>query len=275
MAGRYRIERRLGAGGMSTVFLATDTVLERAVAVKLLAEHLADDEAFVARFRREALAAARLQHPNVVQVFDSGQDPESRRHYIVMEYVDGPSCADLLREHKLLEHRRHRGDRARRVPRSRLRAPRGRGAPRRQAGQPPDRRGGAHHEDRRLRDRQGRRAHPDHPGGLRARHGGLPVARAGARRGGRAGVGHLLARRMHLPVPHRAGFRTSTRRSPSWRSSSSRTRSRRSPSCARRCRPSWTRRCACAWSARPRGATPPPSSSPRRSRPGGSAGPPT
>jgi eukaryotic-like serine/threonine-protein kinase len=102
VAGRYRIERRLGAGGMSTVFEATDTVLERAVAVKLLAEHLADDEAFVARFRREALAAARLQHPNVVQVFDSGQDLESRRHYIVMEYVNGPSCADLLREHKML-----------------------------------------------------------------------------------------------------------------------------------------------------------------------------
>jgi eukaryotic-like serine/threonine-protein kinase len=103
VGGRYRIERRLGAGGMSTVFMATDTVLERSVAVKLLAEHLADDEAFVARFRREALAAARLQHPNIVQVFDSGQDPESRRHYIVMEYVDGPSCADLLRERKRLE----------------------------------------------------------------------------------------------------------------------------------------------------------------------------
>ena len=103
VAGRYRIERRLGAGGMSTVFMATDTVLERSVAVKLLAEHLADDEAFVARFRREALAAARLQHPNIVQVFDSGQDADSRRHYIVMEYVDGPSCADLLRDRKRLE----------------------------------------------------------------------------------------------------------------------------------------------------------------------------
>ncbi|MBD0282911.1 MAG: serine/threonine protein kinase [Thermoleophilaceae bacterium] len=103
VAGRYRMERRLGAGGMSTVFKATDTVLERPVAVKLLAEHLADDEAFVARFRREALAAARLQHPNIVQVFDSGHDPDSRRHYIVMEYVDGPSCADLLRERKRLE----------------------------------------------------------------------------------------------------------------------------------------------------------------------------
>jgi eukaryotic-like serine/threonine-protein kinase len=102
VANRYVIERRLGAGGMSTVFKATDTVLERPVAVKLLAEHLADDDAFVARFRREALSAARLQHPNVVQVFDSGQDPESGRHYIVMEYVDGPSCADLLRESREL-----------------------------------------------------------------------------------------------------------------------------------------------------------------------------
>jgi eukaryotic-like serine/threonine-protein kinase len=103
VAGRYRIERRLGAGGMSTVFQAMDTVLERAVAVKLLAEHLAEDEAFVARFRREALAAARLMHPNVVQVFDSGRDEVTDRHYIVMEYVDGPSCADLLREYKQLE----------------------------------------------------------------------------------------------------------------------------------------------------------------------------
>jgi serine/threonine-protein kinase len=99
IGGRYRLDRRLGAGGMSTVFLALDTVLERQVAVKLLAEHLADDEVFVRRFRHEALAAARLQHPNIVQVFDSGHDGGSHRHYIVMEYVDGPSCSDLLREH--------------------------------------------------------------------------------------------------------------------------------------------------------------------------------
>src|SRR5688572_17048940 len=103
VAGRYKLERRLGAGGMSTVFLAVDAVLERSVAVKLLAEHLAEDEDFVARFRREALAAARLQHPNIVQVFDSGQDAESARHYIVMEYVDGPSCAEMLREHRRLD----------------------------------------------------------------------------------------------------------------------------------------------------------------------------
>ena len=102
VAGRYRLSRRLGAGGMSTVFLATDGVLERPVAVKLLAEHLAEDEDFVARFRREALAAARLQHPNIVQVFDSGEDGESGRHFIVMEYVNGPSCADTLREQRRL-----------------------------------------------------------------------------------------------------------------------------------------------------------------------------
>src|SRR5687768_11152551 len=102
VADRYRLERRLGAGGMSTVFLAMDTVLERRVAVKLLAEHLAEDESFVARFRREALAAAKLQHPNVVQVFDSGKDEDSERHYIVMEFVEGPSCADLIREEKEL-----------------------------------------------------------------------------------------------------------------------------------------------------------------------------
>jgi eukaryotic-like serine/threonine-protein kinase len=98
VAGRYRLNHRLGAGGMSTVFLAMDTVLEREVAVKLLAEHLAEDEAFVARFRREALAAARLMHPNIVQVFDSGQDPGTHRHFIVMEFVEGPSCADMLRD---------------------------------------------------------------------------------------------------------------------------------------------------------------------------------
>src|SRR3954464_2490272 len=103
VAGRYVLGRRLGAGGMSTVFQANDTVLERPVAVKLLAEHLADDEDFVYRFRREALSAGRLQHPNIVQVFDSGQDPDSERHYIVMEYVDGPSAADMLRERKRLE----------------------------------------------------------------------------------------------------------------------------------------------------------------------------
>jgi serine/threonine-protein kinase len=97
-AGRYRLERRLGLGGMSTVQLAFDTRLERQVAVKVLAEHLAEDSSFVARFRREALAAARLVHPNIVQVFDFGLDEATHRNFIVMEFVDGQSCAEILRE---------------------------------------------------------------------------------------------------------------------------------------------------------------------------------
>ena len=83
---------------MATVQLAFDTRLERYVAVKLLAEHLAEDSNFVSRFRREALAAARLVHPNIVQVFDFGLDERTHRNFIVMEYVDGQSCAEMLRE---------------------------------------------------------------------------------------------------------------------------------------------------------------------------------
>ena len=98
IAGRYRIEGRLGVGGMSTVHLAFDQRLERYVALKLLAEHLADDPTFVSRFRREALAAARLVHPNIVQVFDFGFDEGHHQHFIVMEHVPGHSCAELLRD---------------------------------------------------------------------------------------------------------------------------------------------------------------------------------
>ena len=78
--------------------LALDERLERYVAVKLLAEHLADDPTFVSRFRREALAAARLVHPNIVQVFDFGLDETTHQHFIVMEHVAGHSCAELLRD---------------------------------------------------------------------------------------------------------------------------------------------------------------------------------
>src|SRR5919107_654041 len=103
LADRYRLERRLGVGGMATVQLALDTRLERYVAVKLLAEHLAEDSNFVSRFRREALAAAKLLHPNVVQVFDFGAEESTGRQFIVMEWVDGPSCAEILRELGRLE----------------------------------------------------------------------------------------------------------------------------------------------------------------------------
>jgi eukaryotic-like serine/threonine-protein kinase len=102
LAERYELGERLGVGGMSTVLSAFDRRLERPVAVKLLAEHLADDEQFVARFRREALSAARLVHPNVVQVFDFGLDARSGRHYIVMELVRGQSGAEILRDEGVL-----------------------------------------------------------------------------------------------------------------------------------------------------------------------------
>jgi serine/threonine-protein kinase len=101
ISDRYRIEDRLGSGGMSSVFRATDTILERTVAVKILAEHLSDDERFVARFRREALAVAKLVHPNIVQVYDTGID--SDRHYIVMEYVKGKSGAQILQSEGSLD----------------------------------------------------------------------------------------------------------------------------------------------------------------------------
>ena len=103
IAGRYRLESRLGYGGMSTVHLAFDRRLERRVAVKLLAEHLAEDPTFVSRFQREAQAAARLVHPHIVQVFDSGLDERAGQHFIVMEYIEGHSCAEILRDQGWVE----------------------------------------------------------------------------------------------------------------------------------------------------------------------------
>ncbi len=94
LSNRYETGEKLGSGGMSNVYKATDRILERTVAVKILAEHLSDDERFVARFRREALAVAKLIHPNIVQVYDTGVD--DGRHYIVMEYVEGRSGAQIL-----------------------------------------------------------------------------------------------------------------------------------------------------------------------------------
>jgi serine/threonine protein kinase len=95
--GRYRLEQPLGHGGMATVYLARDEQLDRAVAVKLLAEKLADDATFRKRFLREARLAARLSHPNVVSVYDAGET-EDGRPYIVMEHVEGVTLADLMRE---------------------------------------------------------------------------------------------------------------------------------------------------------------------------------
>ncbi len=101
IGGRYELGGKLGSGGMSNVYRASDRVLERTVAVKVLAEHLSDDERFVARFRREALAVARLVHPNIVQVYDTGED--EGRYFIVMECVEGRSGAQLLKGGSVVE----------------------------------------------------------------------------------------------------------------------------------------------------------------------------
>jgi eukaryotic-like serine/threonine-protein kinase len=87
LSGRYRLESKLGSGGMSTVYLAQDEVLDRPVALKLLHQEISDDAAQLERFRREARAAARLSHPNLVSVIDAGED--QGRPYIVFEYIEG------------------------------------------------------------------------------------------------------------------------------------------------------------------------------------------
>lgn len=93
-AGRYRIERPLGHGGMASVYLARDSELDRPVALKILAEQLGGDEQFRRRFLREARVAARLSHANVVQVYDAGE--EAGRPFIVMEFVPGTTLAEML-----------------------------------------------------------------------------------------------------------------------------------------------------------------------------------
>jgi serine/threonine-protein kinase len=94
LGGRYRIEAQIGAGGMAQVFRGQDTLLARPVAIKVLAEQFAKDQSFVSRFRREAEAAARINHPNVVGVFDTGSSDGT--HYIVMELIEGRTLSDFL-----------------------------------------------------------------------------------------------------------------------------------------------------------------------------------
>src|SRR5205823_1986720 len=95
IGGRYALDRPLGRGGMASVYLGHDGQLERRVAVKLLAPGVARDHDLRRRFARESRLAARLSHPNVVAVYDAGE--EDGRPYIVMEYVEGETVADVLR----------------------------------------------------------------------------------------------------------------------------------------------------------------------------------
>ena len=94
-AGRYRISRKLGGGGMADVYLAEDQELGRRVAIKMLHGRYANDEQFVERFRREATHAAGLSHPNIVSIFDRGEADGS--YFIVMEYVEGRTLKELIR----------------------------------------------------------------------------------------------------------------------------------------------------------------------------------
>ena len=93
---RYQIIKTLGEGGMANVYLAHDTILDRSVAVKVLRGDLASDEKFVRRFQREALSASSLSHPNIVEMYDVGED--DGQYYIVMEYVDGKTLKQVLKQ---------------------------------------------------------------------------------------------------------------------------------------------------------------------------------
>src|SRR6516165_68323 len=99
--GRYKVLSKLGSGGMADVFLAEDEQLSRKVALKLLLDRFAADPDFVERFRREAQAAASLQHPNVVSVYDRGGYDDM--YYIAMEYLPGRSLKQLIREEAPLD----------------------------------------------------------------------------------------------------------------------------------------------------------------------------
>ena len=98
-AGRYRIARKLGGGGMADVYLAEDQELGRRVAIKMLHARYANDDQFVERFRREATHAAGLSHPNIVSIYDRGEYEGS--YYIVMEYVEGRTLKELIRSRGL------------------------------------------------------------------------------------------------------------------------------------------------------------------------------
>ncbi len=94
LGGRYRVEARIGSGGMAEVFRGLDTVLDRTVAIKVLLPQFARDAGFVARFSREAQAAARLNHPDIVGVYDTGTDGDTK--FIVMEFIEGRTLAEFL-----------------------------------------------------------------------------------------------------------------------------------------------------------------------------------
>lgn len=101
LARRYELQELIGGGGMADVYKAQDKLLDRAVAVKILHQQYANDAEFVEKFRREATAAAKLAHPNIVNIYDVGEDGGSQ--YIVMEYVSGPTLKEVIQQKGCLE----------------------------------------------------------------------------------------------------------------------------------------------------------------------------
>ena len=101
IADRYQLITSLGAGGMADVYLGEDTILGRKVAIKILRGELANDPVTLLRFQREANAASKLNHPNVVDVYDVGE--YENRHYIVMEYVRGRTLKQLITQRGALD----------------------------------------------------------------------------------------------------------------------------------------------------------------------------
>ena len=176
--GRYRIVRRLGAGGMANVYLAEDAELGRRVAIKILNERYANDDLFVERFHREAKSAAGLSHPNIVSIYDRGEAEGT--YYIAMEVIEGSSLKETIRASGRAPagpvDRVHPAD----PGSAAVRAPQRDHPPRHQAAQHPDRPRGAAEGDG-LRHRPRGRIADD---GDRLDHGdgAVPVPRAGARR---------------------------------------------------------------------------------------------
>src|SRR5574344_281885 len=97
---RYEIKKTIGEGGMANVYLAHDNILDRDVAVKVLRGDLSDDEKFVRRFQREAISASSLSHPNIVEMYDVGED--DGKYFIVMEYVNGKTLKSLIKRRSSL-----------------------------------------------------------------------------------------------------------------------------------------------------------------------------
>src|SRR5690625_1340042 len=103
VSGRYKIIKKIGAGGMANVYLATDLILEREVAVKMMSLDFQEDKDSLRRFQREALSTTELTHPNIVNIYDVG---EGDQPYIVMEHVDGMDLKQYIRENNPIPYQK-------------------------------------------------------------------------------------------------------------------------------------------------------------------------